>query len=168
MNLDRRQCGECTACCTIMEVSELAKPMWANCTHQCKEGCAVYEDRPESCREWFCLWRSDGNGIIVKEHERPDKIGIIANMYQPDGSDLLVVVREARPGGSKSLAAKILTRRFTERSLTMTMRFGSDKPILAGPEKSMREFMKDGKLVLETPDGPEIIWQARKENGDAA
>lgn len=52
-----RVCGGCTACCTILGIPTLGKPMMRRCAHECAAGCAVYERRPEECAEFLCLWR---------------------------------------------------------------------------------------------------------------
>lgn len=52
-----RTCGTCTQCCKTMFVPEIAKPSGANCTHcVARTGCGIYETRPDSCRQFACLW----------------------------------------------------------------------------------------------------------------
>jgi hypothetical protein len=163
-----RECGECHACCVVMEVEELDKPLWTPCEHICVEGCAVYEDRPPVCRDWYCFWRIDGHGVVVKEHERPDKIGVFAEVCQDEGTERVVVVRESWPGGSNSQAAKDLINRFARTGITAIFRFAEELPRICGPEKEVRKFQKDGKFVMKTPEGEEVIWASRKEDDDAA
>ena len=72
-----RYCGGCRLCCTIQEVSEIKKPEGITCSHcSIEDGCTIYETRPESCKEFHCLWQL---GLIQdKRNElRPDKLGII-------------------------------------------------------------------------------------------
>ena len=42
-----RTCGDCTLCCKVMAIEELAKPVGTWCPH-CKpgRGCRIYPDRP--------------------------------------------------------------------------------------------------------------------------
>src|SRR5260221_13659539 len=47
-----RRCGECTACCTFMVVTELKKPAKVPCPNCSAAGCAIYESRPLTCRGW--------------------------------------------------------------------------------------------------------------------
>lgn len=69
-----RKCGACTLCCTAMAVPELDKPNGVPCVHLTPSGCGIYEDRPESCREFLCGWRRGiGRGV---EH-RPDRTGAV-------------------------------------------------------------------------------------------
>lgn len=63
-----RRCGPCTFCCTAAGVPELNKPAGVPCEHITPEGCAIYEDRPESCRDFECAWLQ---GATPKQ-ARPD------------------------------------------------------------------------------------------------
>lgn len=69
-----RECGDCTACCTVMAVQELGKGMYRACEHVGGGGCSIYEDRPRSCRLWSCQWR-----LGELDGERPDRSGIIVS-----------------------------------------------------------------------------------------
>lgn len=52
-----RSCGTCSLCCKVVGVEELAKPIGAWCPHcHQKKGCAIYEQRPPSCRIFICQW----------------------------------------------------------------------------------------------------------------
>ena len=55
-----RACGDCTLCCKVMAIEEIAKPAGQWCRH-CKpgRGCLVYDDRPAECRAFNCLWLMD-------------------------------------------------------------------------------------------------------------
>ena len=80
-----RACGSCTACCTVMGVPELGKSTYDACAHLCGMGCAIYDDRPGSCRTFVCQWL---RGVLevdgrVDPDLRPDVCGVIFD-YQPD------------------------------------------------------------------------------------
>jgi hypothetical protein len=55
--MSARTCGDCTLCCKVMAIEELAKPAGSWCPH-CKprRGCLVYADRPGECRTFSCMW----------------------------------------------------------------------------------------------------------------
>jgi hypothetical protein len=55
-----RACGDCTLCCKVMAIEEIAKPDGQWCRH-CEpgRGCLVYETRPAECRGFNCLWLVD-------------------------------------------------------------------------------------------------------------
>lgn len=61
-------------CCKIPSVPELKKPVNIWCSFcSIGKGCEVYERRPPTCREYVCLWLTDGLG----ENLRPDKCKVI-------------------------------------------------------------------------------------------
>lgn len=70
-----RRCSKCTACCTTHSVDAIGKPEFTRCSslRPGAGGCRIYKDRPESCREWACLWLM-GVGVAS---DRPDKLGIV-------------------------------------------------------------------------------------------
>jgi hypothetical protein len=72
-----RECGSCTACCTVMGVIEIGKPYNVPCQHVCPGGCSIYMDRPQECRDWECQWRM---GVVEGMKEtRPDVLGAMIN-----------------------------------------------------------------------------------------
>jgi hypothetical protein len=88
-----RECGECTACCTVTHVPELQKPIRVTCNH-CKAGCSIYEDRPASCRAYACAWLQGD----LKEDMRPDKIGV---MFEKHGTNIVAALRHPHPGNGQ-------------------------------------------------------------------
>lgn len=84
MDYSIRNCGECIACCSYLKIPELDKKGLEHCRHlklsdpvqegilQLSSGCnncGIYDDRPEVCRKYSCLWLA-GYG---KDEDRPDK-----------------------------------------------------------------------------------------------
>lgn len=55
-----RSCGECSLCCKILGIAALDKPGGKWCSH-CRpgRGCTIYEERPEECHTFRCLWLDD-------------------------------------------------------------------------------------------------------------
>lgn len=79
----QRTCGDCNACCTFLAVVELGKEPLVRCSHLVDgtRGCSVYEERPDSCREFRCLWHQGAVG----HKDRPDKIGVMLDVtYNED------------------------------------------------------------------------------------
>lgn len=57
-----RTCGTCTLCCRLPDIDELSKPANAWCSHCVdSKGCTIYENRPQTCRDFLCLWMTDNN-----------------------------------------------------------------------------------------------------------
>jgi hypothetical protein len=71
--LVHRHCGDCTACCTILEVQDpLKKGHYEKCVHESGK-CDIYKDRPKDCRTWRCGWHIG----FLGEDGRPDKLGVM-------------------------------------------------------------------------------------------
>lgn len=73
-----RQCGECSACCTPLEIPEIDKACNVTCQHVAA-GCSIYPTRPKACRDYQCGWRL-GFGLL---DERPDRMGILLTPTRP-------------------------------------------------------------------------------------
>lgn len=69
-----KNCGECTLCCKLLAVKEFKKPIGIMCEHCSPDhGCTIYEDRPQRCRNFECLWlKSDLPGSL-----KPSNCGVI-------------------------------------------------------------------------------------------
>ena len=67
-------CGDCQACCYVLGIAELQKPLWTKCPNQCGKGCAIYETKPQECTDYWCLFSGGVFGSDIKL--RPDKLGI--------------------------------------------------------------------------------------------
>jgi hypothetical protein len=98
-----RSCGECTACCTTHGVAELKKTLFTKCQHVCKSGCAIYSQRPQSCRDFMCSWRSPmwADMWHLTNNCRPDKLGLVFGMCELSGGYLIEaheVWKDARHG----------------------------------------------------------------------
>lgn len=87
--MDARTCGECTLCCKLMGVPELKKSSaeWCGDCVQGK-GCGVYEERPQSCRNFQCFWLMDD---AFPDDFRPDRIGALAASNDSPDSAVLHV-----------------------------------------------------------------------------
>lgn len=88
-------CGECRACCTVLGVKALEKPAYTACINECLAGCAIYQNRPDECRTYKCLYYLQP----VDKRKRPDKIGFIVEPSSTKFGETLVV-REFKQGAS--------------------------------------------------------------------
>jgi hypothetical protein len=53
-----RECGRCSLCCKVVRIDEIGKPPGQWCK-DCAPGrgcCKIYENRPEPCRHFLCMW----------------------------------------------------------------------------------------------------------------
>ena len=79
----RNGCGSCTQCCTTMRV-EMApldlpsKPEHKPCQFLCKKGCSIYDNKPESCTAFICLWLATQLfDAPLPRRMRPDKCKVV-------------------------------------------------------------------------------------------
>src|SRR3954453_16764857 len=87
-----RQCGSCNACCDILEVAAVDKPVNQLCKHwQTGTGCSIYDRRPQMCRSFVCAWLQGHldeewfpakSGIIV--HFSQDAVNVTVDDHCPD------------------------------------------------------------------------------------
>ena|SRR5687768_17173147 len=128
-----RKCGECTACCTIMGVPELEKPVYRACEHLCSKGCGIYNQRPTSCTQFECLWLQ---GHIGGEQHRPDKLGLMWTLSKTDAFTVWEVWEGATDGEKQQYFMKKMAEKFVfiikriERSM-----------LLMGRHLQMKQFM---------------------------
>jgi hypothetical protein len=94
-----RSCGECSLCCTVLRVDEIAKLGGTPCIHllpsdDAGDGCCgIHDTRPGICRGYRCLWLRGRLG----EQDRPDRLGAVLDLV-PTGTGLRLSIREAHPG----------------------------------------------------------------------
>ena len=51
--MGRIECSMCGACCVAPDIAALDKPLGVRCAHLTADNlCAVYEDRPQICRDY--------------------------------------------------------------------------------------------------------------------
>ncbi|MGY3617750.1 hypothetical protein [Bradyrhizobium sp. USDA 10063] len=76
----KRLCDDCTLCCKVMAIEELAKPANYWCPH-CRpgRGCAMYADRPAECENFSCLW-------LINDH--------LDEQWKPNKSKLVLTTSE--------------------------------------------------------------------------
>lgn len=96
-----RECGSCTACCSVLAIVELQKPARRACDHLCRAGCGIYETRPASCREFHCLWLR--GALSGDEGLRPDQLGVMFDYFTMAGSgESYLLAFELWPGAFES------------------------------------------------------------------
>jgi len=70
-------CNGCTLCCKLLWVKPLNKKAGVECEHcETGKGCKIYEDRPDACKEYQCVYYTAKEGPIEL---RPDNCGIVFN-----------------------------------------------------------------------------------------
>jgi uncharacterized protein len=81
-------------CCSALEIIEFKKAPGVPCVNcLASGGCAVYQARPQVCREFECLWLTERG---LPPNMRPDRIGTIL-MEDDDSGEYRAVCEPHRP-----------------------------------------------------------------------
>jgi len=90
-----KSCGSCSLCCKVMRIDELEKPMGAWCPNfKAGVGCAIYADRPASCRGFHCMWLLHPT---MPDSVRPDRCKVVLEVDH-EGRRILARADPAHPG----------------------------------------------------------------------
>ena len=78
-----RACRPCTLCCKVYALPEFEKPPGAWCKHSSPgKGCKMHDEPPNQCRQFYCLWMTDG---ALPEAWRPDHAKFVLSIFPPNG-----------------------------------------------------------------------------------
>lgn len=85
-------CADCTGCCIVFSVEEVGKAFGEPCRHIGKTlfgvGCTIYENRPDACRKYVCLYLDSQRRMDVPsmpENMRPNVSKVVLGW--PWGTD---------------------------------------------------------------------------------
>ncbi len=108
-----RSCGSCSMCCKLLKVDAVESPRGSWCQH-CKTGqggCTIYEERPEVCSGFRCIWLTG----VHAPHDvdfRPDRTKVVLAATE-DGGAIEAHVDTDRPGAWKTGAYGRYLRRLS-------------------------------------------------------
>ena len=81
-------------CCKVLHIPELDKPVGTWCPHvRLGKGCAVYEERPQSCRSYVCMWLQDRS---LGPEWKPDRARFVVHR-QRNGANIQLSVDQGFP-----------------------------------------------------------------------
>ena len=140
-------------CCKVYRIPDLNKPEGKWCQHcAIGSGCNIYEDRPQQCRDFVCLWMQD---TTISPDWKPEISKIVLSIYprtgfvyaQVDPGTPLAWRREPYLSGLKAMSEQLLRDRrhllvFVKGDATLIMPTG---PVPIGPMSP-----DDGFIVRET------------------
>jgi uncharacterized protein len=96
MKTTKRECGACNLCCKLLGISEIKKPTGQWCGHvKCGKGCSIYDNRPNSCRGFDCLWLQGAWPKALK----PNKTKVVPTT---DQGSVVLYVDSAIPSAFRS------------------------------------------------------------------
>lgn len=137
-----RECGSCTLCCKMLGIKELNKKQNKWCPHcAINKGCKIYSERPESCRDFNCLWLMGK----LPEELYPQKVGVVFGATT-DGKRVVVYADPYAPFSYR--------RGIVAETITKISEGGVDVIIVAGDER---------EIVTNNPETLQMI-QNLEEN----
>ena len=77
MTTNKRECGECNACCVWLKGDAYGHEFGNG--EACKflnQNCSIYETRPEVCKRYQCAWLQG----LFPENLRPDKSKVLISV----------------------------------------------------------------------------------------
>ena len=113
-------CDGCTVCCKVLKIPELDKPGNVWCKH-CRigVGCGYYENRPEPCRVYECVWlQSQRLAKPIAFNLRPDKSRVLIGTTN-QGEELVFYVTPDRPNAWNQGEFRKLVAEFRQRGVVM-------------------------------------------------
>lgn len=128
-------CGTCTACCKILGVVELEKPVQTWCQHCAKgKGCKIYADRPTSCRGFECIWlqsqkQPEWDGVVLADNLRPDRCKVVLHTSD-DGKSLVATCDSGYPGAWTEEPLHGFLRRMADKIPVIIVRHKRDRIML--------------------------------------
>ncbi|MHC4217976.1 MAG: hypothetical protein ACYSU7_05915 [Planctomycetota bacterium] len=113
-------------------------------------GCAIYETRPQACRDFACSWLRDEHGLLL-DGDRPDKLGVVFWVKLNGGIDaatrkpvnVLVAMETHKGAALQSPRAREIIERFRARGIPVS--------IGCGEELWAVQLTRDGRLMLDAP-----------------
>ena len=142
------------------------------CWYCAENSCSIYEERPRSCRDYKCQWLS---GNVPEERFRPDKTGIVQDIYRIKLFDTAIVILwEAKENALRQPEAWELMRfSLSKARLHICLWPLSGKRIFylnpeAKPLKITEREARNLRGLLPTPSLPPLPHHGReKSHGDA-
>ncbi len=163
--LPGRDCGDCTACCTVLTVNtpDFKKPAGTPCVHLCANGCGIHEVRPKICRTWFCAWRRVAS---MPDTARPDRSGLLVSVnfvQQPQNCFEAVSINVRVLAGSDAIAngmaATVLDSVCTQ--LVPVWFSDGSRKMLMHPENDVANLVISGGSAPAHLEDEVAAWRAR-------
>ncbi len=155
INKPNNECGNCTACCHVFQIEEIAKPERTPCQYlfpkgSGKCGCSIHDNYeidggktnlnsrvsyPQDCKSFRCIWL-DGHLQDGKLSYRPDKLGLVLMVMENVPFSGMIGVFRVNQYAPLSAKATKLLKAMEEKHLF----FYETKVI--GPEHLVKKWVK--------------------------
>lgn len=140
-----RTCGDCCLCCHTLGVRELEKPALKWCEH-CDVGsshaCKIYESRPQSCRDFQCLWLTAPQ---TPEAMWPKRSGVVVWVTH-DAKRVIALTRPHQPTAWRNPAVLTTLRNLAKGGMDV-IAFSGNRAWLIGPIRD--EELPSGAVTID-------------------
>ena len=150
-----RECGDCTVCCIVpgIDTREIQKLTGAVCRHCSGHGCAVYETRPQACRDFFCAWMQMPG---LDASWRPNQSGVFLQPIDFKGRDGLSLMRIA--DAVQKVKGNVLVTGHSDNRPIATLRFPSNWKLSQARAQEVAEI-----LAAKTGDATRFKAEGRSD-----
>jgi hypothetical protein len=164
-----KQCGTCSLCCKTMVIPELQKPKDSWCPNFARGcGCAIYAERPQSCRDFTCFWLLDP---AMGPEWKPDRCKMVLDARQ----DWLVVHVDPAAGSPWrqepyfSYLREVAARNIARGASVLVMERGRTIIVLPDGDVDLGVVAPQDRIVVnKVMTGSGHSWHARVIAGEAA
>ena len=129
--MTKKECGTCSMCCKLLEITSLRKPAntWCGyCTPG--KGCTNYRLRPKLCREFQCLWLQED---WLADEWKPS-VSKFVMMWEYDQQCLTVVTDPKLPNAWKAepyyTALKLLSKKHLDENRLVMVVIGASRYVI--------------------------------------
>jgi hypothetical protein len=165
-----RSCGDCTLCCKVFAVPPIEnKPRDQWCKH-CKpgQGCGIWQERPQFCRDFHCLWVKDAR---LEQAWKPNVAKFVMNWASD--TQLNITCDPGSPMAHRKepywTSLKDSARRFAGEGKHVVIHTGAQKFVLLPDGERLlgaRDAYIEFRVVSETRFGQTAFFVEIKD-GDA-
>jgi hypothetical protein len=123
-------CDGCTECCYYLGIAALGKPNCVTCKHvEERVGCGIYEERPEDCRTFECMWLQTQTDRVRAwpKMMRPDKCGV---MFVATTSDNTIAAHTREPDALENPTIKKRMNQWLRNGLQVVQVNGQQRRLL--------------------------------------
>jgi hypothetical protein len=160
-----RECGACTMCCKVYTFPEIGKPAGVWCRYCTPgKGCKIHDNVPDPCRQFFCLWMTDGT---MPAEWRPDRARFVLTVY-PGNGFVYGQVDPGSPGAWRRApyydALRSMAKRLADERRLLVM-FVGDEATLLTPDEAvpLGRMTPEDDFKIEQISGPTgSTWRVAK------
>lgn len=163
-----RSCDNCTLCCKVIAVPELAKPQGRDCVHcDTGRGCGIYARRPGVCAEFYCSYLLSP---ALGEEWKPRESHLVLG-YMAAADVILIYTDPDHPGAWRQEPYLARIRKWaatTDTGYVLIWEGGRALALCGDAEFALGPLDNDQVIVRDITGGKVNIYAVRKGAAGAA